>query len=410
MIGEKKRLAELLRISHEMSQMKDIDLLLESLLTEARRLANADAGSIYIREADHLKFSYTQNDTLQAKLPSGKKMIYSTFAIPMDSRSIAGHSAFTGSILNIPDAYNIAKDVPYSFQRQYDDISGYRTRSILTAPIKNVKGVVVGVIQLINARDGRGNFIPFTKEDELFVTHFADNAATAIERAQLTRSMILRMISMAELRDPKETGGHVNRVASYAVEIYEEWARNKKGASAAEIQGNKDILRMAAMLHDVGKIAIADAILKKPARLDDNEVIIMRQHTFLGARLFKDNFSEIDEASMSVALNHHERWDGTGYPGHVDVMTGKPLPGFEMPDGRARGKKAEETPAFGRIVAIADVYDALSCRRSYKEPWDEGRVFEQLKMDTGTQFDAEMIDSFFNVIDVIRSIASRYPG
>src|SRR5208337_1734329 len=108
---------------------------------------------------------------------------------------------------------------------------------------------------------------------------------------------------------------------------------------------NKDVLRMAAMLHDVGKVAISDIILKKPAKLDADEFKIMKQHSYLGSRLFSDPLSEFDKAASIIALTHHERWDGDGYPGHINHVNGQPLAGYERGDGEARGKKAEEIPA-----------------------------------------------------------------
>jgi response regulator RpfG family c-di-GMP phosphodiesterase len=216
------------------------------------------------------------------------------------------------------------------------------------------------------------------------------------------------MIKMAELRDPKETGSHVNRVASYAIEIYEAWA-SKRGNDQDATEKNKDILRMAAMLHDVGKIAISDAILKKPSKLDSSEYAIMQQHTYLGARLFADSYSDFDEAAFIVTLNHHEKWGGHGYPGHMNPVTGKPVPGYESKDANVRGKKGAEIPPFGRVVAIADVYDALCSRRAYKDPWDETQVLETIRAESGKQFDPEMVDAFFSRLDVIQSIAERYP-
>jgi HD-GYP domain-containing protein (c-di-GMP phosphodiesterase class II) len=166
---------------------------------------------------------------------------------------------------------------------------------------------------------------------------------------------------------------------------------------------------MAAMLHDVGKVAISDTILKKPSRFTPEEYEIMKGHTYLGARLFTDLYSEFDEASSVVALNHHERWDGKGYPGHINPYDGSPLPGFTDADGKPLGKKGEEAPWLGRVVGIADVYDALCSRRVYKEPWDEARVLENLKEARGTQFDPEMLDAFFASLDAIHSITQRYP-
>jgi response regulator RpfG family c-di-GMP phosphodiesterase len=279
---------------------------------------------------------------------------------------------------------------------------------VLTFPLKTNRGDVIGVLQLINGQDRNGKVIPFYKKDEPVIMNFANTAAMAIERAQMTRAMILRTIKMAELRDPKETGSHVNRVAAYAVAIYENWA-TKRGMSHAEVEKDLDVLRMAAMLHDVGKVAISDSILKKPGRFTPEEFEVMKQHTVLGARLFSERYSDFDEAAALVAFTHHECYDGSGYPGHIKLADGTPIAGFETGNGGARGKRGEEIPVFGRVVAIADVYDALSCRRVYKDAWDPAQVLETLQSLKGKQFDPEMIDAFLSSLDTIKSIAERYP-
>jgi len=408
MLSEKQKIGTVMRLGVELTEVKDVDVLLERILHEARKLVHADAGSIYVKEGDKLKFSYTQNETQQKKLAPGKKLIYSTFSIPINNQTISGYVANTGESLNIPDAYKLKSGLPYSFNRRYDDLSGYRTQSMLAFPLKTNRGDTIGVLQLINAKDAKGKVVPFWKKDEPLIMHFANMAAVAIERAQMTRAMILRTIRMAELRDPKETGSHVNRVAAFAVAIYEAWA-GKRGIHHEVIDKNRDILRMAAMLHDVGKVAIADAILKKPGRLDDAEREAMKQHTVMGARLFCDPYSEFDEAAALVALNHHEKWDGTGYPGHVNPLDGKTAVGYENCDGTPRPKKGEEIPLFGRIVALADVYDALGSRRAYKERWEEAQVLDELKLTSGTHFDPDLVETFFSCIDTIHSIAERYP-
>lgn len=408
MLDRKEKLSRLIQIGLEVSQISDLDVLLEKILSEARRLVNADAGSIYVKEGETLKFSYTQNDTLQAKLGADKKLIYTTFSMPIDNNSIAGFVANNGKISNIPDAYKISDALPFSFNSDFDKKVGYYTKSILTVPLKNTRNQIIGVLQLINAQDDNDNIIAFMDEDEPLIMHFANYASNAIERAQLTRTTIMRMISMAELRDPKETGPHVNRVAAYSLEIYEAYAKKKK-ISQEEIEAQKDSLRMAAMLHDVGKVAISDVILKKPGKFTDAEYAIMKQHTVLGARLFEGARSVFDEIAEEVALNHHERWDGKGYPGHVSIKTGNPLKGKKGKNGEAIGKTRNEIPLFGRIVAIADVYDALSSKRVYKDAWTEEQVLEALKEGAGSQFDPELIDVFFENIDVMRSIQERYP-
>ena len=402
------KLEKILNLSLEISQIKDIDLLLEKILSEARTFTNCDAGSIYIKEGDSLRFSYAQNDTLLSQLPPGRKLPYSTFSIPISNASIAGYVAANGTILNIADVYDIAASYPFSFNRSYDDLTDYRACSMLTIPLKNYRNAVIGVLQLINAMDRHGNAIPFAQDNEEIILYFANNAANAVERAKMTREIILRMNKMAEMRDPKETGPHVNRVAAYSVTLYEAWAR-KQGLNQDEIEKNRDVLRMSAMLHDVGKVAISDMILKKPGRFTPEEFQTMKLHTLYGANLFSDIYSDFDESAGVVALNHHERWDGNGYPGYIDPHTQRPLPGYESNDGSARGKKGEEIPLFGRIVALADVYDALSCRRCYKEAWDEGEVLNNIREEAGKQFDPELVELFLDCVDSFKQIEKMYP-
>jgi HD-GYP domain-containing protein (c-di-GMP phosphodiesterase class II) len=407
MLSESQKIDALINISLELSRIKDLDILMEHILTGSRFFVNADAGSIYIREGNRLIFSYTQNATLQERLPPGSKLIYSTFSIPIDRNSIAGFVAAEGKVLNIPDASRMDKTLPYCFNPKFDEASGYRTRSMLTMPLQTQQGEIIGVLQIINAQDGEKKIRAFSKKDERMMLHFASMATVALERAQLMRSLILRTIRMAEMRDPKETGAHVNRVASITIEIYEKWAR-LRGIPQQEIDTNRDILRMAAMLHDAGKVAISDTILKKAGKLNDEEYEVMKSHTLEGARLFADKRSDFDGAAFTVSLSHHERWDGMGYPGHVDVGTGRPLTGKADIGGKALGIKGEEIPLFGRIVAIADVFDALSSRRSYKEAWDESRALGIMEEESGKQFDPELIRIFFSCLDSIRQAQQRY--
>ena len=407
MLTETEKLNAITNLGIELSQVHDLDILMERVLTEARRFVNADAGSIYIRQKDQLNFSYTQNDTLQRQLKNGEKLIYSTFTIPIDTESIAGYVAETGSSLNLPNVYDVDPTQPYRFSSNFDETTDYKSTSMLTLPLKTAKDKVLGVLQVINAQDAEHHVISFSDEDEKLMLHFASIAAVAVERAQMTRDILLRMIRMAEMRDPKETGAHVNRVAGYSVEIYEQWAR-RNGFSQEEIDTHRDILRMAAMLHDVGKVAISDMILKKPSRFTDEEYDVMKQHTVLGARLFLNGRSDFDDAASEVALSHHEKWDGSGYPGYVDIQTGSPLPGHTQPNGLPLGKKAEDIPIYGRIVALADVFDALSSARIYKDAWDESKVFETIQKDAGKHFDPDLVDILFANIDIIRSIQNRY--
>lgn len=404
MLSEKQKLDTLMVLGIELNRIHDLDILLERVLTRARQFVHADAGTIYIREDNLLRFAHSQNDTLQRKLPAEEKLIYSTYTLPIDSTSIAGYAASTVKMLSIPDVYALSPSKRYQFSKKFDQASGYVTRSMLTIPLISSKKEALGILQIINAQDQNKHIRVFSTSDEKVMLHFAGIASVALERAQMTRAMILRMIRMAEMRDPGETGAHVNRVAEISLELYEAWAR-KHDIDQKEIDKTRDVLRMGAMLHDVGKVAISDLILKNPNRLNPKEFEIMKQHTVHGARLFSNLQSDYDEAAAIIALNHHEKWDGSGYPGHVDPITGSPLPGHE---NSASGKKGEAIPILGRIVAIADVFDALSSKRCYKAPWEEHQSIEYITQAAGAHFDPELVSIFVDRIPVIRVIQERY--
>ena len=401
---EVEKLKEIIRLDSDLQNTQDLDILLEKILYQARTFVNADAGTIYLKRGNELVFSYTQNETLQKKLPAGQKLIYSVFSYEISRKSISGYVAETRETLNLPDVYKIPQDAPYSFNPEPDRISNYRTKAMLTLPLITNIGEVLGVLQVINPKDSGQEVIPFTSEDELLIRHFASNATMALQRAQLTRQLLLRMISMAELRDPKETGPHVNRVASYSVELYERWAQ-RRGIPAGELHRNRDILRMAAMLHDVGKVAISDVILKKPGRFSEEEYEIIKTHTYCGARLFRSRQSEFDFIASEVALTHHENWDGTGYPGFMDLDSDDP----PMGRGRPQPRNGDEIPVYGRIVAVADVYDALTHRRVYKKAWKEKDVLQEMKNQSGRKFDPELVDIFFEALPHLKNITAKYP-
>ena len=406
MAMQNEEVQEIIRIDSELNKIRDYDLLLERILLEARRVVNADAGSIYVREGDQISNKFAQNDTKQRSLPPGEKQAYPHFSIPINDKTISGYVAMTGKLVNIKDVYRLRKDAPYSYNASFDKTSGYKTKSMLAVPLKTPNNVVLGVIQIINALGVNGEIQPFTKADEVLVTHFASSATVAMQRAYMTRSMIIRMIRMAELRDPKETGAHVNRVSGYALELYERWAYHHK-IPIKEVEKNKDLLKLAGMLHDVGKVAISDLILKKPAKFTPEEYLVMQTHTCSGARLFDDPQSDFDTIAAEVALTHHENWDGTGYPGWIDPATGEVL--RTDPEGKPLKLKGEEIPLWGRIVAIADVYDALVSKRVYKAAWNEEDVLKEIRTMAGTKFDPELVDIFFEVLPRIQEIRERYP-
>jgi len=395
----KNKVAAILKITEDLNRIKDIDSLLDRVLLEARRFSRADAGSVYLLENQKLRINNVQNDTLMRK-ESNAKFLYQNHEIAVNDKSMAGYVAMTCKPLIIADAYNLDEEVPYRFNRSFDETAAYRTRSVLTVPLMASRNRLIGVMQIINSLGTDNEAVPFRGEDELVVAFFADHAAGSIEKAKMTREIILRMISIAELRDPEETGAHVNRVAAYSIEIYSRWAANH-GVAENEIKRVRDILRIAAMLHDVGKVAISDTLLKKSGPLAPAEFAQMQRHAILGARLFKNSTSDWDDMAAEIALNHHEKWDGSGYPGQVaDVTVDDWRPG--------PGKKGEEIPLYARIVALSDVYDALVSQRAYKERWPEEKVLGYIREQRGKQFDPDLVDVFFAIHDVIRAIKEKY--
>jgi len=381
-----EKLHKLISVSNEINQFKDIDTLLDHILYEARAFSNADAGSIFFCDKDEISFEYVQNDTLIKRDPTYKKYLYSNTKLSADDHSIVGYVTSRKEILIIDDVYDLDSSVPYTFNKSFDEKSCYRTSSMMTVPLLTSRDKVIGAIQIINARDNDNHIRGFTKEDKTLITFFANNASLAIEKAKMTREIILRMIKMAELRDPSETSEHVNRVASYSIEIYQHWAQKEK-ISDDEIKKFKDVLRIAAMLHDVGKVAISDTILKKPGKLTNEEFKIMQTHTSQGATLFQGDVSELDSLSALIAATHHEKWNGKGYP---------------------KGLRGDEIPIAGRIVALADVYDALVSKRVYKEAWKEEDVLRLIKEESGHHFDPDIVNSFLDAYDIIMAIRNKF--
>jgi HD-GYP domain-containing protein (c-di-GMP phosphodiesterase class II) len=395
----KRDTLKLLRTNETLANIKDLDSLLENVLTEARHFLNADAGTIYQAARGFLYFSYVQNDTL-FRGETKDKYIPSDAFIPVDKTSLAGYVAKTGETILIDDVYHIQNDLSITFNPAFDQKTNYRTTSILGVPLKTRDDEIVGVLQLINAKNDSGEVVAFSMQDKLFISQFALNAADAIERARLSREMVLRMVELAELRDPYETSQHAKRVGAYAVELYEKWA-TRRSVSIREIKKVRDALRTAAMLHDVGKVAISDTILKKPGQLSYDEKMAMRKHTIHGARLFTRLTSFWDNVSWLVALNHHENWDGSGYPGKIDDIHAEPI-------YMGRGKQGTEIPLYARVVSICDVYDALISQRAYKKGWRQEHALRYIRYQAGKKFDPELVGIFLKMGELLNAIVKKY--
>ncbi|WP_417913072.1 HD domain-containing phosphohydrolase [Candidatus Electronema sp. TJ] len=386
---KKETVVSIINTISQLNQLQDVDMILDCTLHEARALAKADAGSIFLMQNDELEFRHVQNDTIFGHRGGGISQ-YGTESLPVSDSSIVGYCALTKEMVSIDDAYTIPEGVPYRFNASFDEQSGYRTVSILAVPLISCGHSLVGVMQLINAKDRRGRPTVFSEQTKTLVPIFTNNAAALIERSILNRALVLRMAKMAELHDPKETGAHVQRVSAFCAEIYQRWAENRK-VPRWEMRRFRDIISQASMLHDAGKVGIPDSILKKPGRLTPEEFDHMKQHTLYGARLF-DNISPqssaLDRIAREIILYHHERWNGSGYP---------------------EGLAGEAIPLAARITALADVFDALSSKRSYKEAWSRELTYDELRKESGQHFDPELVDTFFQITDVIHAIQLKFP-
>ncbi len=189
---------------------------------------------------------------------------------------------------------------------------------------------------------------------------------------------ILRLARAAEYRD-WETGSHIVRVSWYARII----ARH---LGLAEPEA--DMIFRAAPMHDVGKIGIPDYILLKPSGLDDLEFAIMKQHTTIGHGILSGSSSELLCLAAAIALGHHERWDGSGYP---------------------EGKRAEQIPLAGRIVAVADTFDALTSNRPYKNEWPAELAWSFLEQNAGVRFDQDCVAAFRNGVNEVAQVRASFP-
>lgn len=191
------------------------------------------------------------------------------------------------------------------------------------------------------------------------------------------REVVFTLSEIAEAKS-KETGNHVKRVANFSRILGEAF-----GMSQDELK----ILKNAAAMHDIGKIAIPDSILNKPSSLTDSEFEMIKNHTVYGYDILRTSERDLFQAAAIVAHQHHEKYDGRGYP---------------------RGVRGESIHIYGRITAIADVFDALASDRVYKRAWEVDRVLELLKSESGKHFDPHLIELFFKNLDEILQVQNDF--
>lgn len=350
----------LVKIGQSVSAETNIDELIRVIAEETKEAIQADRCTVFLYDKN--------NNELWSKVALG--MENSEIRFPAD-KGLAGHCVKTGETINIKDAYNDSR-----FNPEVDNKTGYKTKTILCMPIKNLQNEIVGAFQVLNKIDGY-----FTDEDEDLLVAIGSSAGIALENAQLFKtqqkmleeqkivfeSFIETLAASIDARD-KITAGHSSRVRMYSSLI-----AKKMGLSDREVE----IIEKAATLHDIGKIGIRDSVLQKEGRLTDEEYKHIQSHVVITHDILQkihmsDDFKKVTE----IACSHHERFDGNGYY--------RSLHGTDIPLG-------------GRILAVSDVFDAITSKRHYRDKMPIVKVMGILKQDSGTHFDGDVVEVFMSL-------------
>lgn len=344
----------------------ELDRLLVLMADLGRQMVVADRCSLWLLDE--------KENQLWTKVAHGVPEI----RMPFD-KGLVGYAIKTGESIVIDDAYADSR-----FNSQVDSETGYRTKSILVIPMKNNSGKVIGAFQALNKMTSEAKF---TDRDQEHLVMTAVYSGKSIESAMLYRVLeetqresIFLLGEVGEWRSP-ETGLHTKRVAEYCRTMGE-----LIGLSPEQVEE----VQMASPLHDLGKVAIPDQILNKPGKLTDDEFTLMKEHARYGAELLnktaKPNAPLLQSAAV-IAMTHHEKYNGRGYP---------------------QGLKGEDIPLYGRIVAIADVFDALANPRCYKPAWERERIIKLFEEEKGEHFDPEFAQLFLDNADEFFAINEKY--
>lgn len=354
-------LVSLVKISRSITALTDIDELLKVVAEETKNAIQADRCTVFLWDKD--------TDELWSKVALGLDSSQE-IRFPAD-KGLAGYVVKTGESLNIADAYNDPR-----FNPEVDSKTGYRTKTILCMPIMNNNREIIGAFQVINKIDG-----VFTKNDEDLLVAIGGSASIALENAQLFdkqlqmyheqklmfESFIDTLAMSIDARD-KITAGHSTRVRMYSTLLAQEIGMESKDIS---------LLEKAATLHDIGKIGIRDSVLQKEGKLTDEEYKHIQEHVRITHDILSRIYMSADFRIITeMACSHHEKYDGTGYYRHL---------------------KGEEITLGGRILAVADVFDAITSKRHYRDKMPIANVIDILMKGAGSHFDKNLVDTFLAI-------------
>jgi len=336
-----ERLRTLVALMRAMSRTRNINSLINLLISETSRILDAERSSIFLYDS--------QSDELWSFVAEGERR---QIRFKADS-GIAGHVFRTGEVLSIEDTSRDDR-----FNPTVDMKTGFVTRNLLTVPVINPSGKVIGVFQVVNRIKGA-----FSAGDISFLEAIASEAAVTIEnvtllesRKKMFDSFIGALVESIESRDPY-TAGHSTRVMDYSMEI----------ASRLELDSKTIVaIRYAALLHDYGKIGVPDSVLKKEGKLTPDEHCVIQTHVEHTRKILESiEFEEDLKMVPTFASQHHERLSGSGYP-----------------DGLA----GDSITIGGRIIAVADVFEALTSRRHYRDPMPDTMAIGILMSSIGSDF------------------------
>ena len=358
--NSKNPMIALLNIAKTISSKTNIDSLLKTIADETTSALNAERCTVFISDKE--------KNELWSKVATGLNTEEIRFPI---NKGLAGHVAMTGETVNIKDAYSDTR-----FNKEIDLQTGYHTRNILCMPIRNMHYEIIGVIQVLNK-----NGSAFSVYDEKLLVTIGMNAGIAIENSRLFEkqqqmleqqhklfsSFIDTLVASIDARD-KITSGHSTRVKMYSQLICREMKLNETETS---------LIEQAAILHDIGKIGIRDSVLQKEGLLTPEEYAHIQEHAKITHDILSKIYNTKDtELIAEIASSHHEKYNGKGY---------------------YRGLKGEEIPLGGRILAVADVFDAITSKRHYRDKMPIKNVISILIEDSGSHFDPEIVKHFLKI-------------
>ena len=354
----KTRLNLLWEVGKKVGSVSQLTQLVEQITQMTQQTLNASASSVLLLDGQEQELHFEVAEGQAGK--SLRKLRLSA------QSGIAGWVASHGKPLVVNDVNQDKR-----FNRGIDEITGFVTRSIMCAPLI-VHRQTVGVIEVLNKVDGSD----FSKQDLATLVSVAATTAIAIENIRLHQSVlsaykstIKALAATIDAKDPC-TCGHSQRVTEYAL----------IGAAAFSLSPEDlEVLEYAGILHDVGKIGIAESILTNPGPLSPQEWKTMRKHPMTGANILKE--IPFLEKARRIVLHHHEKYDGSGYPD---------------------GLRGEDIPIGARLLAVADAYEAMTSPRPYRKKTLTGKeALEELERNKGTQFDPDVVNAFTNIIKKI---------